>query len=406
MKIITEVGEEEKLNRTASFLQKHLFLITLVAVTLVSLAIRWSCVAFESDDLRKYLFPWFNELRAGGGLPALGKSIGNYNLAYLTLLALGTYLPLPAITVIKGISVLFDYAAAGTAAYLLFVLIKPSPHARLLCCALYALVLLSPETVLNSAVWGQCDSIYTTFCLLSLAFLVQRKTRASIAFWGVALAFKLQAIFFLPLFIIIWLTDKTCKLRYFLLAPGAMLASGLPAIAMGHPPQDIFGIYAVQVGWMRAMTAGCPNFYTFSPDIEFEYFAPAAIFLTLALLGLGAALALREGRRMTVQEILLLAIWGSMVCVYFLPDMHERYLFPTDLLLMALALSTGERNDRLCAFTSVGVSVFSYLPYLFNTQTVSFWVLSLLRLCCLVSISVRLFSNWILFDRQNDAAPR
>lgn len=154
------------------------------------------------------------------------------------------------------------------------------------------------------------------------------------------------------------------------------------------------------------MTAGCPDFYTFAPDIEFEHFAPAAIFLTLALLGLGAALALREGRRMTVQEILLLAIWGSMVCVYFLPDMHERYLFPTDLLLMVLALSTGERNDRLCAFVAAGVSVLSYLPYLFNAQTVPFWVLSLLRLCCLVWISSRLFSHRVVSDRQNDTAPR
>jgi len=397
-----ELIKIESTNRTVNFLRKHLFLITIAAVTLLSIAMRWSCIPFVSEDLRKYLIPWFNELKAGGGLPALGKSIGNYNLAYLTLLALGTYLPLTAITVIKGLSIIFDYAAAGAAGYLLFVLIGPNPRKRLICCELYVLILLSPETILNSAIWGQCDAMYTTFCLLSLAFLIQRKMWLAFSLLGLALAFKLQAIFFLPLFIIVWLTDHTCKLRNFLLMPGVMIMVGLPAICLGHPPQDIFGIYGIQIGWMRAMTAGCPNLYTFAPKIEFGYFAPTAILLTLTLLGLAAALVLRTGRRMSVHEILLLAIWCSMVCVYFLPDMHERYLFPTDMLLLVLALYTSKWRDWLCFFVAAGVSILSYLPYLFQYQTVPLWAMSLLRLGCLVYVTAQLFPRLTTADMQSD----
>jgi len=240
----------------------------MILVALLSAIIRWYCVPFVSEDMHKYLIPWFSELKADGGFFALGKSIGNYNLAYLTLLAFGTYLPLPAITVIKVFSIIFDYAVAGACVYLLYVLSKPRTH--LLYGAVFILALLSPETILNSAVWGQCDSIYTTFCLLALSFLIQHRMSSAFSLFGLALAFKLQGIFFLPLFIIVWLTDNRCKLKHFLLIPAMMILSGLPAICMGHPLRDVFSIYGIQIGLMRVMTAGCPNLYSFAPNIEFE----------------------------------------------------------------------------------------------------------------------------------------
>ncbi|MCI1966673.1 MAG: hypothetical protein LKJ17_11175 [Oscillospiraceae bacterium] len=340
--------------------------------------------------MHKYLIPWFNELKSGGGLSALKRPIGNYNLLYLTLMALGTYLPLSAITVIKGLSILFDYAAATASAYLLYTLMKPNLQTRLLCSITYILTLLSPETILNSAVWGQCDSIYTTFCILALAFLIEQKFRSAFLIFGLAFSFKLQAIFFLPLFIIIWLTSANCKLRYFLLIPATMMATGLPAILIGRPPQDVFGIYGIQIGWMRTMTAGCPNFYSFAPNIEFGYFAPAAILVTLMLLGLMAAWMLYRNRPLTSHEVLLLAVWSSIVCIYFLPDMHERYLFPTDLLLIVLALYTNRYWDRLCALAAIGVSILSYLPYLFLYETIPMWALSLVRLGCVIYLTKQL----------------
>lgn len=378
-------------SRTIKVLRKHLFLITIITVAVLSAIIRWYCVPFVSEDMRKYLIPWFSELKAGGGFFALGKSIGNYNLAYLTLLALGTYLPLPAILVIKVFSMLFDYAAAGACVYLLYVLSKPRTH--LLYGAGFILALLSPETILNSAIWGQCDSIYTTFLLLSLSFLIQHRMFSAFSLFGWALAFKLQGIFFLPLFIIVWLTDDRCKLKHFFLIPAMMVLSGLPAIFMGHPLRDVFGIYGIQIGWMRVMTAGCPNLYSFAPNIEFEYFAPVGILVTLILLGLAAALFIYKNRVLTDNEIQLLSIWSCMVCVYFLPDMHERYLFPADLLLIVWAIYTSRYSDHLCALMAVGVSTLSYLPYLFQARMIPMWVLSLVRLSCLIYITDRLIGS-------------
>ena len=55
----------------------------------------------------------------------------------------------------------------------------------------YALVLIIPTVMLNSGMWGQCDSIYTTFVILALYFLVKEKYSLSFIMLGISFAFKL-----------------------------------------------------------------------------------------------------------------------------------------------------------------------------------------------------------------------
>lgn len=371
----------------AELRSRRFFVLSLIVAALLAAGIRWFLISFSSYDMRKYLIPWFQTLKSGGGFPALRQSIGNYSLAYLTLLALGTYVPLSPITVIKLFSIVFDYAAAAACAYLIFVLEKSGPRVRGLCKAASLLVLFSPETILNSALWGQCDVIYTFFCLMSIAFLIQRRMGLAFCFLGWALAFKLQAIFFLPLFVFVWLTDRSRRLRYFLLIPGMMALSGLPAVCMGHPVRDIFGIYGLQIGWMRVMTAGCPNLYTFAPGLDFGSFASAGVIGTMVILALMLLWLLRRHRPLAPYEIVLSAVWCAMVCVCFLPDMHERYLFPADLLLIVPALGRKRLGDCICAISSAGVSVLSYLPFLFQFTAVPMWTLALIRLGCLIFVT-------------------
>ena len=62
--------------------------------------------------------------------------------------------------------------------------------------------------MLNSAAWGQCDSIYAAFCLGSLYFLLRGRTWWACVFFGLALSFKLQAIFFLPALLIVLVVNR------------------------------------------------------------------------------------------------------------------------------------------------------------------------------------------------------
>ena len=84
----------------------------------------------------------------------------------------------------------------------------------------YAVVLFLPVVFLNSAVWAQCDSIYTSFCVMSFYFLLRGRGRLSMALYGVAFSFKLQAVFFAPAAVVFFLKGrlKFSDLLFFVLA--------------------------------------------------------------------------------------------------------------------------------------------------------------------------------------------
>ena len=73
-------------------------------VTIVALLARFAFFAYPSGDYTQFLQPWFEELKAAGGLAAIGLPVGDYMVTYLYILALLTYLPLPGIVSIKIVS--------------------------------------------------------------------------------------------------------------------------------------------------------------------------------------------------------------------------------------------------------------------------------------------------------------
>lgn len=63
------------------------------------------------------------------------------------------------------------------------------------------LLALYPGMILNSAWWGQFESLYTALLILSLIALEQDKPLASWAFWAFGLIIKFQSIVLLPLLV-------------------------------------------------------------------------------------------------------------------------------------------------------------------------------------------------------------
>ena len=82
---------------------------------LLALLVRFLFINQVSGDYRTFVSPWYDQLRSGG-FAALGGDFSNYNPPYLYLLAAVTYLPVPKIIAIKGISMVFDVLLAIFAA--------------------------------------------------------------------------------------------------------------------------------------------------------------------------------------------------------------------------------------------------------------------------------------------------
>ena len=179
-------------------------LVVAAGIVLLALAMRLVLFPFQSGDYRMFLAQWYDLIDANGGFSALRYQIGNYNVPYLYLIALLTYLPVPALAGIKAISVLFDLLLV-LFVYKLVALRYPGTWKPFLAAAVVSLL---PTVVVNSAMWAQCDSIYAAFGLGGLYYAVRSKPWLACVFFGLALSFKLQIVFLFPVLLVLVLLRK------------------------------------------------------------------------------------------------------------------------------------------------------------------------------------------------------
>ena len=310
----------------------------LAALLPVGLAVFLRALAldYQSTDYQVFLSRWAEAFRDNGGFAAVALPIGNYNAPYLYFLAAISYLPLPDLYLIKLFSILFDVVLAWGGLRLVRCFTGGGWRPAGCFCAL----LLLPTVALNGACWGQCDSLYAALCLHALACGLRRRGTASAALMGLAFSFKLQTVFLLPLWAGLWIAGRV-KLRQLAAFPAAYAATCVPALLLGKPLGDILGVYLGQVKeGAGALNYNSPSFYAFFPygaQLNEGFWAAAGIALAL-LLVLAVLLALLACRRRVSDLALLTA--GAVLAVgvpFLLPYMHDRYLYPADVLTLAWA---------------------------------------------------------------------
>lgn len=194
-------------------LKKYYQYVFLFAITIIAIYIRFCLIDYASGDMNSFLMPWATDMKGNGGLKALVNYPGDYGAPYMTLLVLVTSLPIRQMYAIKGLSFVFDFLMAIGAALLVRELVPRHKNAYGI--AAYAITLFVPSVILNSAAWGQCDAIYAAPILFALYFLVKKKYVRSFVSLGIAFAFKLQAVFILPLFIIYYICEEKYSILYF-----------------------------------------------------------------------------------------------------------------------------------------------------------------------------------------------
>jgi Gpi18-like mannosyltransferase len=230
--------------KTERFAQLWRVLLTcgLLLLLGLALALRIALLHIETSDYTVFLSQWYDYIQTHGGLAALKDTFANYNTPYLTLLALATYLPIAKIVAIKGISILFD----GVLGLFVYLILRMK-YRRSVAAFIGVLVLLfAPTIFINSAAWGQCDAIYAAFCLGSLYFLLKRRPGQACVFFALALAFKLQAIFFAPVLLLLVL-KRYLPLRYLVLIPLVFALTLTPALIAGRSVVSLLSIYPQQI---------------------------------------------------------------------------------------------------------------------------------------------------------------
>lgn len=337
--------------------------ILLVMSVPIALAIlfRIYCLDHVTTDYTVFLSQWTNYFRDNGGFLALDSSIGNYNIPYLYFLALFSYLPFPDLYLIKLLSVFFDFILALYCTKLLSVFTKNQTKLQLC----YCIVLLLPTVLLNGSYWGQCDSIYVSFAIMSLYYALSGRPFLSVSLLAVSFSFKLQAVFFMPIFLLL-LFSKHIRIRHLFAFPAAYILTILPAVFLGRPFFDALLIYFNQIDTVgELLNYNSPSAFAF-PWIE-SLSSPAVlekigICMAFALVSATAVLFLIRRNRINADALLTASFLFAVGIPFLLPHMHDRYFFGADILSVAYALVHLKRIPLIAA-TSFA-SLLGYFAYL------------------------------------------
>lgn len=311
----------------------------LFLVTLLALLMRFVLFPFESWDYHQFLSDWYGSLKASGGFAAVGLNIGNYMPTYLYLLAAFTYFPISALTAIKLISCAADIVLAVYVMKIVNLKYADKGYGAIA----YAVVLFVPGVFLNSAVWGQCDAIYTAALAAFVYYLMTGHENKAVLAFAISFIFKLQAIFLAPLLLLMLLKRKV-RIGTLIIIPAVYMISIFPAVLAGRSLKDLFLIYIGQSKLYTRLVMSLPNLYTWIPDASEgdasqlpPYLGKAAVLLAGAAVLIVLFCLWRKRFVLSGEMMVTLALLFAILLPFVLPYMHERYYYPAEIFALVFA---------------------------------------------------------------------
>ncbi|NLF27038.1 MAG: phospholipid carrier-dependent glycosyltransferase [Clostridiales bacterium] len=236
---------------------------------------------------------------------------------------------------------------------------------------------LNPAVIIDSAAWGQIDSVLTLAIVVCALELVKGRYLAALPAFAVAVLIKPQALLFAPLglaaVVVRVAVSKSARRDAVLAAGGAGLALllmylvALPfSLANGagfsllQPARWLWNLYANTFQGYRYLTVNTFNLYAIL----------GGNWLALSKIGGWAALPWALFVLSYIYSIALLAVsrdagkvflTGGLLIVLitaFGPMMHERYVFPA---LILLALAYAECRDRRILYSLLALTATLFL---------------------------------------------
>lgn len=246
---------------------------------------------------------------------------------------------------------------------------------RWLCWLIPLTLAISPGLLLDSALWGQSDSLMALFVILVLLALSRDKPLLAWLFFAAAMLTKFQSVVLLPLLVILTLRRYGRRA----LAVCTLLASIIGGVVLlpffiGSGVQPTLMPYLSTVGEYPVVTANALNlWYVLSPHKPGvplpwpdDKFSDATSFMGIVsykqagfvLLGLYVLFICCLVWRQAGQHREF--IWAAALYLSFfmLPtEIHERYLYPTAVLLI-IAITQQRRVWPLAIVSAVTLAYF------------------------------------------------
>lgn len=345
----------------------YIALLAFIGVSLAAgMVIRTlSLTQSNNTDYIYCLGPWAQSFR-DLGWKAIAETWSDYNMPYLYIVGVIAKIPMNDLYLYKLVSVIFDCGIIIAGLRLARVLKLSDLKKAVLVGALF----LAPTVWLNSSFWGQCDAVYAFFCLMALTFALEDRPSLSAVMAAIAFSFKLQTIFILPIFIILWML-KRVRLREIPIFLGTFVALFLPAWFLGRPFTDIINVYLHQSKqYSSRLNLNSPSAYALLwTDEPHDILFSAGLFLAFCFLGALLLIAWLKRDRINNRILFCFALAMVIGIPWLLPSMHDRYFYLADILCIFLAVMVPKKwyFAPLCVFCSyAGYHAFlfgKYIPY-------------------------------------------
>lgn len=371
-------------------------LLAFIAMIGAGILLRVKLYDFISGDYTEFLEKWTRILEYEG-FKSLGDSWYNYTPLYMYVLYIIAKLPIYNLYGIKIFSGIFDFLLAYSAA-------KCSKQLRENINPLipFAVVWFTPTVVSNSSMWGQCDSIYTFFIVMTFIYLMKEDSFKSMLYFAFAFSIKLQSVFFAPVLLLMFFLKKI-RIRDVFLVPLVYIIQIIPIWIAGRPLKSCLFIYFEQSrGKNGGISVNYPNiYYLLMNDAYIELYSGPAVIFTVCVLLVLMYHVLKKCYRIGYNKTILLEIvlaCGTII-VYLLPSMRERYSFMVDIIAIIYGLTVPKKLH--IPILRILISYLAYTTYFIHGQYVSYKVLAVVGIYLIYDAVTTLLKS--LADKEKES---
>lgn len=273
---------------------------------------------------------------------------------------------------IKLVPILCDLGAG----FVLYVLAKKrfSEGVSLLLSALYV---LNPAILIDSSVWGQVDSVFVLTVLITCWLCMEQKRIPAYFVFCLGALLKFQTIMFAPILIFtiieqVFLNDFSVKKMLRDLVGGLSAIAAMFLFAVPFGLDVVIPKYVNSLGLFEYCTINAYNFWAilgknWAPQTDKFLFVPAVTWGNIAIVAsvLLSGFVFFRMKKDKSKYFVSMAVLISFVFMFSV-RMHERYLFPAIVLVLA-AFILRPTKGMFYAFTGFTIVQFVNIAHVFYT---------------------------------------
>lgn len=226
-------------------------------------------------------------------------------------------------------------------------------------CFLAAMYLYQPAVILNSALWGQVDSILTLAAVGMCLLLMKGKLPAAYLVFGMGVLLKPQMLIFTPVLLAgildqVFLKDFSWKKLAYHFSRGMGAIAGVLLLCLPFGPDQVLRQYLATLAEYPYAAVNACNFWGLlgknwvTQDEKFLFLScrswGAIVIVGIVFFSFWISLRRRED----LGKYPLIAAFIVVTMFAFSVRMHERYLYPALALLLLAYLYCPEKGLYLC----------------------------------------------------------